>query len=110
MKQRSGVYSFLAPFGFSDPDNQAYREDMESASAVSSMNSRERYTVSNEDPFDEKDCSSDDQSDRREQEYDDVDGPNSRPSPNTGGPYYSLFEKILLYFYAYIFMRKYFFE
>ena len=46
------------------------------------MNGRERYSVSNENPFDWNNCTSDEQSDRREQEYDDVDGPNSRPNPN----------------------------
>ena len=44
------------------------------------MNSRERYSGSNEDSSDEINCSSDDQSDRREQEYDDIDGASSRPN------------------------------
>ena len=42
------------------------------------MNSKERYSGSNEDSSDEINCSSHDQSDRREQEYDDVDGTSSR--------------------------------
>ena len=42
------------------------------------MNSKERYSGSNEDSSDEIDCSSDNQSDHREQEYDDVDGTSSR--------------------------------
>ena len=42
------------------------------------MNSRERYSGSNEDSSDEIHCSSDDSSDRREQEYDNVDGASSR--------------------------------
>ena len=53
---------------------------MESSASISSMNSRERYSGSNEDSSEEINCSSDDQSDRREQEYDDVDGTSSRPN------------------------------
>ena len=44
------------------------------------MYSRERYSGSNEDSPDETNCSSDNQSDHREQEYDDVDGASSRPN------------------------------
>ena len=44
------------------------------------MNSRERYSGSNEDSSDDINCSYDDQSDRREQEYDNVDGARSRPN------------------------------
>ena len=41
-------------------------EEMESSASISSMNSRERYSGSNEDSSDKINCSSDDQSDRRE--------------------------------------------
>ena len=57
-----------------------YREEMESSASISFMNSRERFSGSNEDSSDEINCSSDDQSDRREQEYDDVNGTSSRPN------------------------------
>ena len=53
---------------------------MESSAPVSSMNSRERYSGSNEDSSDKINCSSDDQSDRRERGYDDIDGTSSRPN------------------------------
>ena len=53
---------------------------MESSVSISSMNSREGYPGSNEDSSDEINCSSYDQSDRKEQEYDDVDGTSSRPN------------------------------
>ena len=56
-------------------------EEMESSASISSMNSRERYAGSNEDSSDKINCNSDDQSDRRERGYDDIDGTNSRPNP-----------------------------
>ena len=55
-------------------------EEMESSASISSMNSRERYLGSNEDSSDKINCSSDDQSDRRERGYDDSDGTSSRPT------------------------------
>ena len=54
-------------------------EEMESSASISSMNSRERYSGSNEDSSDKINRSSDDQSDRRERGYDDIDGTSSRP-------------------------------
>ena len=53
---------------------------MESSASISSMNSRERYSGSNEDSSDKIHCSFDDQSDRRERGYDDVDETSSRPN------------------------------
>ena len=55
-------------------------KEMESSASISSMNSRERYSGSNEDSSDKINCSSDDQSDRREGGYDDIDGTSSRPN------------------------------
>ena len=55
-------------------------EEMESSASISSMNSRERYSGSNEDSSDKINCSSDDHSDRRERGYDDIDGTSSRPN------------------------------
>ena len=55
-------------------------EEMESSALISSMNSRERYSGSNEDSSDKVNCSSDDQSDRRERGCDDIDGTSSRPN------------------------------
>ena len=57
-----------------------YREEIESSASISFMKSRERYLSSNEDSSDEINCSFDDRSDRREQEYDYVDGSSSRPN------------------------------
>ena len=54
------------------------REEMESSASISSMRSREKYSGNNEDSSDKINCSSDDQSDRRERGYDDVDGTSSR--------------------------------
>ena len=59
-------------------------EEMESSASISSMNTRERYSGSNEDSSDKINCSSDDQSDRRERGYDDIDGTSS----NFGGRFY----------------------
>ena len=55
-------------------------EEMESSASISSMNSRERYSGSNEDSSDKINCSSDDKSDGRERGYDDIDGTSSRPN------------------------------
>ena len=55
-------------------------EEMESSASIGSMNSRERYSGSNEDSFDKINCSSDDQSNRRERGYDDSDETSSRPN------------------------------
>ena len=55
-------------------------EEMESSASISSMNSRERYSGSNEDSSDKINCSSDDHIDRRERGYDVVDGTSSRPN------------------------------
>ena len=53
---------------------------MESSASISFMKSKEKYLSSNEDSSDEINCSFDDQSDRREQEYDYVDGSSRRPN------------------------------
>ena len=55
-------------------------EEMESSASICSMNSRERYSGSNEDSSDKINCSSDDHSDRRERGYNDIDGTSSRPN------------------------------
>ena len=53
-------------------------EEMESSASISSMNCRERYSGSNEDSSDKINCSSDDQSDRRERGYDDIVDPEGQ--------------------------------
>ena len=55
-------------------------EEMESSLSISSMNSRKRYSGSNEDSSDKINCSSDDRSNRREQGYNDIDRTSSRPN------------------------------
>ena len=63
---------------------------MESSASNSFMKSREKYIGSNEDSSDEINCSSADQSDRREQEYDYVDGSSSRAERSSTFPLKSM--------------------
>ena len=53
-------------------------EEMESSASISSMNCRERYSGSNEDSSGKINCSSDDQSDRRDRGYDDIVDPEGQ--------------------------------